>query len=56
MPKMMSPQITVNAEITFSQITPQLIESLDLFNPFGPENENPVFLTRESLIQETADW
>ena len=45
-PKMMSPQITVNAEITFSQITPQLIESLDLFNPFGPENENPVFLTR----------
>ncbi len=46
-PKMMLPQITVDAEISFSQITPALIEGLDLFNPFGPENENPVFLTRD---------
>ncbi len=45
-PKMMSPQITVDAEITFSQITPDLISSLELFNPFGPENENPIFLTK----------
>jgi single-stranded-DNA-specific exonuclease len=45
-PKMMMPQITIDAEITFSQITPELIEGLKLFNPFGPDNENPVFLTR----------
>ena len=45
-PKMMSPQITVDAEISFADITPDLIEGLELFNPFGPENENPVFLTR----------
>ena len=45
-PKMMSPQITVDAEINFSQITLELIEGLELFNPFGPENENPVFLTK----------
>jgi single-stranded-DNA-specific exonuclease len=43
---LMAPQITVDAEITFSQITPDFIEGLKLFNPFGPENENPVFLTR----------
>ncbi|WP_294068721.1 single-stranded-DNA-specific exonuclease RecJ [Proteiniphilum sp. UBA1028] len=44
---MMLPQITVDAEITFSQITPAFVEGLDLFNPFGPENENPVFLTKD---------
>ncbi len=43
---MMLPQITVDAEISFSQITPSFIEGLTLFNPFGPENENPVFLTK----------
>ena len=46
-PGMMLPQITVDAEITLSQITPALIEGLALFNPFGPENENPVFLTKD---------
>ncbi len=45
--RMMLPQITVDAEISLSQITPTLIAGLDLFNPFGPENENPIFLTRE---------
>lgn len=44
--RMMLPQITVDAEITFSQISPQLVAGLELFNPFGPENENPIFLTR----------
>ncbi|WP_294081554.1 single-stranded-DNA-specific exonuclease RecJ, partial [Proteiniphilum sp. UBA5384] len=45
--RMMLPQITVDAEISFSQISPALISGLELFNPFGPENENPIFLTRE---------
>ncbi|NLX66333.1 MAG: single-stranded-DNA-specific exonuclease RecJ [Bacteroidales bacterium] len=45
--RMMLPQITVDAEISLSQITPTLIDELDLFNPFGPENENPIFLTKE---------
>ena len=45
-PRMMSPEINVNAEISFSQITPKFLEELELFNPFGPENENPVFLTK----------
>ncbi len=45
-PRMMLPQITVDAEITLSEITSCFVEGLSLFNPFGPENENPVFLTR----------
>lgn len=45
-PRMMLPQITVDAEISFSQITPQFVKELSLFNPFGPENENPVFLSK----------
>ena len=44
--KMMLPQITVDAEITLSEITPSFVKQLELFSPFGPENENPVFLTR----------
>lgn len=44
--QMMLPQITIDAEISLSQITPVLISGLDLFNPFGPENENPIFLSK----------
>ena len=45
-PKMMRPQINVDVEISFSDITPKLMEGLKMFAPFGPDNENPVFLTR----------
>ncbi|MGI6573501.1 MAG: single-stranded-DNA-specific exonuclease RecJ [Fermentimonas sp.] len=44
--RMMSPQITVDSHLSFSDITQDLVEGLSLFSPFGPENENPVFLTR----------
>lgn len=45
-PRMMLPQITIEAEIDFVQITPKFVRDLSLFNPYGPENENPVFLTK----------
>ncbi|HOO94919.1 MAG TPA: single-stranded-DNA-specific exonuclease RecJ [Proteiniphilum sp.] len=48
-PGMMLPQITVDAEISLSQITPKFIADLKLFSPFGPENENPVFLSHNVL-------
>lgn len=47
--KMMQPQITVDAEISLSDITSKFVQGLSLFNPFGPENENPVFVTRGVL-------
>ena len=45
----MRPQITVDAEISLSDITPKFVQGLSMFNPFGPENENPVFVTRGVL-------
>lgn len=45
-PKMMSPQINVDAEITLDKITPEFVAQLSKFNPFGPENETPIFMSR----------
>jgi single-stranded-DNA-specific exonuclease len=45
--RMLLPQITVDAEIPLSMISESLVAGLDLFNPFGPENENPIFLSKE---------
>lgn len=45
-PKMMQPQIMIDAEISLNKITPKFVNDLLAFGPFGPENENPVFLTR----------
>ncbi|MBR1766501.1 MAG: DHH family phosphoesterase [Bacteroidales bacterium] len=41
------PEIEIDAEIGFSQITPKFLRILKQFAPFGPENNVPVFLTRE---------
>lgn len=45
-PRMMQPQILIDAEIQLCKITPKFVSDLSMFSPFGPENENPVFLTR----------
>ena len=47
--KMMVPQIMIDAEISFKEITPKFVQELSLFSPYGPENENPVFVTRGVL-------
>lgn len=46
LPSQLEPQINIDAEITFSQITPELIAHLRRFNPFGPGNSKPLFMTR----------
>lgn len=45
-PDQLEPQLNIDAEITFSQITPEFLASLRKFNPFGPGNQKPVFMTR----------
>ncbi len=45
--EMMRPQINVDAEITFSEITNKFVHDLSRFSPFGPENLNPIFMTKE---------
>ncbi|HJY12782.1 MAG TPA: hypothetical protein VJ304_08340, partial [Flavobacterium sp.] len=37
----------IDAEINFSDITPKLIRILKQFEPFGPLNMTPVFMTAE---------
>lgn len=43
--EMMRPQINVDAEISFSEITNKFVHDLGRFSPFGPENLNPIFMT-----------
>lgn len=46
LPDQLEPQLNIDAEITFSQITPEFIATLRKFNPYGPGNQKPVFMTR----------
>ena len=46
-PDMLVPEIAIDAEINFSDITPKLIRILKQFEPFGPLNMTPTFLTKE---------
>ena len=39
------PVIEIDAKLDFSQITPKFTRILKQFQPFGPGNSNPVFLT-----------
>lgn len=40
------PEIAVDMEINFSDINPKLIRLLSQFEPFGPQNMTPVFMTK----------
>ncbi len=44
--EMATPVIDVDSEINFSQITPKFFRVLKQFQPFGPGNGSPVFLTK----------
>ncbi|WP_426483688.1 single-stranded-DNA-specific exonuclease RecJ [Flavobacterium sp. 2] len=47
LPEMLTPEIEIDAEIDFSDITPKLIRILKQFEPFGPQNMTPVFMTSD---------
>ena len=51
-PDMLTPEIAVDAEIDFADITPKLIRILKQFEPYGPLNMTPVFLTKN--IKDTG--
>ncbi len=46
LPTQLEPQLDIDAEITFSQINSELLTYLRKFNPFGPGNQKPVFITK----------
>ena len=45
-PQMLIPQVEIDSELLFSDITPAFRRDLNRFQPFGPGNTAPVFLTR----------
>lgn len=51
-PDMLTPELSIDAEINLTDITPKLTRILKQFEPFGPQNMTPVFLTKN--IQDTG--
>ena len=51
-PDSLTPEIAIDAEINFSDITPKLTRILKQFEPFGPQNMTPIFLTKN--IKDTG--
>ena len=48
-PNQLEPQLDIDAYLQFADITPEVINTLKKFNPFGPGNQKPVFCTRRSI-------
>lgn len=47
--KSLSPEITIDSEINFSDINPKFVRILKQFEPFGPGNMTPVFMSKEVI-------
>ncbi len=45
-PELLIPEISIDAEIALTDITPKFHRLIKQFEPFGPGNMSPVFLTR----------
>ena len=45
-PDLLVPEISIDCEIDFTDITPKFTRILKQFEPFGPQNMTPVFLTK----------
>jgi single-stranded-DNA-specific exonuclease len=48
-PDLLIPEISIDAEISLEAITPKFFRILKQFEPFGPGNMTPVFLTRNLM-------
>ncbi|WP_293891378.1 single-stranded-DNA-specific exonuclease RecJ [Flavobacterium sp.] len=45
-PDLLTPEISIDAEINLEDINERLVRLLNQFEPFGPENMTPTFLTK----------
>jgi single-stranded-DNA-specific exonuclease len=48
-PDLLIPEIVIDAEINFSDITPSFFRIVQQFEPMGPDNLHPVFVTRRAV-------
>ena len=44
------PTLTIDYDLTFNQITPRLLDELELLSPFGSGNPEPLFRSRDIHI------
>ena len=47
--EMLNPQISIDAELTISEINPKLFRILKQMAPFGPGNMSPIFMTQQVI-------
>ena len=45
-PDLLTPEISIDAEINLTDINERLVRLLSQFEPFGPQNMTPIFLTK----------
>ncbi len=45
------PELSIDAELPFSEITPRFWKLLKQFEPFGPNNVKPIFVSRDVTIR-----
>lgn len=48
--EILTPEIKIDALLTFDEITPKFVRILEMFAPFGPENLNPTFYSNSMHI------
>ncbi len=46
----LTPEIKIDALLSFSEITPKFVRLLEMFAPFGPENLNPTFYSNSLQV------
>ncbi|MCB1229873.1 MAG: single-stranded-DNA-specific exonuclease RecJ [Verrucomicrobiae bacterium] len=46
----LQPKLRINAEMPFSQLTLELLDSYEMLRPFGNSNPQPVFLSRQVQV------
>lgn len=51
-PDLLIPEINIDAEISFTEINEKFIRILNQFEPFGPQNMTPIFLSKN--IKDTG--
>jgi single-stranded-DNA-specific exonuclease len=51
-PDLLIPEIAIDAEINFTDINPKFVRLLSQFEPFGPQNMTPTFLSKN--IKDTG--
>ena len=54
LPTQLTPQLDIDAYLTFAEITPEFLSLLRKFNPFGQGNPKPVFCTRGVIDYGTS--